>query len=151
MFIYQSEQLKDDDLLNIQRCGKVSLPIYYQLEHLNLFLMKKNSKIWVLKDNDNFYGFIIFEFINPKKIHILSLAIHPKFRNRNLASHILDNLKNKFIPEIITLYVQISNIPAVNFYFKNNFKIEHFIKDYYTNLTIKGAYKMKLLNIQSCY
>ena len=145
MFILQSEQLQNEDLLNIERCGEVSLPIYYQYEHLKFFLKeKKNNKIWVLKDNNYFYGFIIFEIINPVKIHILSLAINPQFRNKNLGSHLLYSLKNNFIPEIITLYVQISNIPAINLYFKNNFKIVEFVKNYYSNLEINDAYKMKL-------
>ena len=40
----------------------------------------------------------------------------------------------------ITLYVQIQNKHAVQFYMKNGFEIKETLEDYYEDLEDKGAY-----------
>ena len=145
MYIYETEHLKESDLFKIEECGKRSLPIYYNYHHLQKFKIGNKQKIWVIKDIDNVYGFIIFEFKSPSYIHILSLAIDTSYRQKSLASHLMSHLKKKYTDFKITLYVQVSNLPAINFYVKHLFKMTKFLPHYYDNLSMPEAYEMTYL------
>lgn len=142
MYIYETKQLDKNDLLEIEKCGKSSLPIYYRFQHLESFKQRTNYHIWGLKDVSNLYGFIIFESKSPFHIHILSIAIYSLYRKKRLASYLMNEVKKKYSGSKITLFVQISNLPALNFYIKHSFKVSKFLPDYYQNLDISGAYEM---------
>lgn len=142
MYIYETKQLDNKDLLEIEKCGKSSLPIYYRYQHLESFRQGNKNQIWVLKDVSNVYGFIIFEIKSPIHIHILSIAVYSLYREKKLASYMMYELKKKYSGSKITLFVQISNLPALNFYIKHSFKMSKFLPDYYQNLAISGAYEM---------
>lgn len=132
------------DIPNIVNCGKMSLPIYYSNSHLKGFFNNENIKILILneKKNKELIGFLILRIESINHIHILSFAINPNYRKRGLGKYFFDYIKSKFANSIFTLNVQITNITAINFYFKQQFKITNFIQDYYSNLPIKGAYQM---------
>lgn len=142
MYIYVSKQLDNKDLLEIEKCGKDSLPIYYKYQHLESFRRVTKYQIWALKDVSNLYGFIIFEIKSPSHIHILSIAINSRYRKKNLATYLMNEVKKKYSGFKITLFVQISNLPALNFYIKHSFKMSKFFPNYYENLSISGAYEM---------
>lgn len=142
MYIYESGQLKNKDLQNIERCGKISLPIYYNYEQLVMFLQGTKRRIWALKEAENLYGFLVYELKSPKNIHILSIAVDPVYRNRKIATYLINELKKRHSELVITLFVQISNLAAINFYVKQGFKFSEFIPNYYNNLSVSGAYKM---------
>lgn len=142
MYIYESEHLGKEDLLNIERCGKKCLPIYYRSYQLEMFLKGTKQRIWVLKDHTNLYGFLIFEIKSSKNIHILSIAVEPDYQNKKLASYLMNELKKKYSSIRITLFVQISNLKAINFYIKQGFTFLEFLPNYYNNLPVSSAYKM---------
>ena len=93
MYIYETKQLDKNDLLEIEKCGKSSLPIYYRYQYLESFKQRTKYHIWVLKDVSNLYGFIIFETKSPFHIHILSIAIYSLYRKKRLASYLMNELK----------------------------------------------------------
>lgn len=142
MYIYENNQLVEQDLFEIEKCGKDSLPIYYRYRHLKSFRQSTKYQIWVLKDISNIYGFVIFDIKSPVHIHILSIAISRRNRKKKLASYLMNELKKKYYGSKITLFVQISNLPALNFYIKHGFKMSKFLPGYYENLSISGAYEM---------
>ncbi len=136
------------DIPYIVNCGKMSLPIYYSDKHLKDFLNNKNIKIFILinKESKELIGFLIVKINSIKQIHILSLAINPNYRQKGLGTYFFNFIKTKYNNSVITLNVQITNFTAINFYFKQYFKIRNFIADYYSNLPIQGAYQMTFIN-----
>lgn len=124
-------------LKQIEYIGKLSLPIYYNLNNL-LFT---TDKIFIFKFENKIIGFIIFEVKNKETIHIKSIAIKDEKKKKGFGTEIIKFLQNKY--KIITLYVQKSNIIALNFYKKNLFLIVETLPDYYVNLNEKCAYLMK--------
>ena len=71
----------------------------------------------------------------------MSIGILENYRRRNYGSKLIEHLKNTDNDKI-SLYVQVSNTKAINFYQKNNFKIDKKIVDYYENLEVKDALYM---------
>lgn len=69
---------------------------------------------------------------------ILNIAVRNSFQHKGIGQMILDEivcgLERKNIPEI-WLEVRKSNVAAINFYRKNNFKMQFERKNYYTNPT----------------
>ena len=130
---------------SIKYLGEISLPIYYN--DLEILYMINNNEYQIYVANDNkkniIIGFIIIKINKEKKnIHILSLAVNPEYRKMGIGTKLFNYLKDKFKKKIITLNVQISNINAINFYFKQLFKITNFFSNYYNNLEINSAYEM---------
>ena len=72
--------------------------------------------------------------------HILSIAINPNYRRKNLATMLINNLKKD--NNDITLYVQCINKIAINLYIKNGFKCSKKLPNYYDSLNNKEAYLM---------
>lgn len=125
-------------LVDIDRIGSKSLPIYYSIAEL----IFSRDEIYVLLFDKNTIGFIIFEIVNidTKKIHIKSIAIDDKYRRKGYATKLLQYLKNNYSD--ITLYVQKGN-QAIGLYKKNDFKIICEDSNYYTTLDEKCAYEMR--------
>ena len=73
---------------------------------------------------------------DENKVEIDIFCVDENYRKRGLAKklllHSIENCKTKGIYNFC-LNVSITNITAINFYFKFGFKIERFINDYYPN------------------
>lgn len=68
-----------------------------------------------------------------KKIHVLSLAVDEKYRNKKIATEIIEYafcLYNSY-RVVIYFYVSVKNIVALNIYIKYGFKIVEIIENYY--------------------
>ncbi|MDQ2746844.1 MAG: GNAT family N-acetyltransferase [Acidobacteriota bacterium] len=80
---------------------------------------------------------------------ILNIAVRQAFQHRGIGQMIFDEivgeLESKNIPEI-WLEVRESNANALNFYRKNNFKIQFERKNYYTNPTENAYVLRRLIN-----
>ena len=124
--------------------GKKSLPIYYNQINLHTFIKSINHLVYLIeKPNQNLIiGMMVISTEN-NKIHILSIAILPEYRQSGAASQMIKYLKENFPQKLISLYVQTSNITALNFYFKHQFKIKKHLEKYYPNLNIKSAFYME--------
>ena len=125
----------------IEEIGKQSLPIYYSKFDL-LMLGLTNHTILKIIDDNNIIGYLVYNNIEKeKRIHIMSIGILENYRRKNYGSKLIEHLKNTDNDKI-SLYVQVSNTKAINFYQKNNFKIDKKIVDYYENLEVKDALYM---------
>ncbi len=142
------------DIPQIIDCARSSLPIYYSHVQLENFLGLKDHKILIIKVVNQLAGFMIFKIDNQNKlktdkkennIHILSVAIYNNIRSKGIGTFFFNYLKSTFKKYTITLYVQTSNFVAVNFYFKQYFKIISYNPNYYATLSDKGCYYMKYL------
>lgn len=87
----------------------------------------KSEKYYVLaKENGKTIGFILFSFNDVSSATIELIAINNRYRNREIGSFLIKKL-NAYLEKLAVkkIYVgtQVSNIEAINFYFKNGFKI----------------------------
>ena len=135
---------EDCDIPIIFLIGQKSLPIYYNQINLYTFIHSINHLVYLIEqsDQDKIVGMMIIS-TESNKIHILSIAILPEYRQSGTASQMIKYLKESYSQKLISLYVQTSNIIAINFYFKHQFKIRKHLEKYYPHLNIKSAFYME--------
>ena len=147
MFI---ELINITDLNDIEKCGSVSLPIYYTEFDLNILLYDKKFVIYKAIINNKLCGFLIGR-IDDKLIHIMSLAVYPEYRRLKVGSNLINKIKDIYNDKHITLNVQQTNKNAISFYLKNNFVYIEELINYYPNLECKNAYHMCYKNENTDY
>ncbi len=80
--------------------------------------------------------------------HILNLAVHMDFRQRGIATElmntVLEELKEKGCT-LLYLEVRVSNLDAIKFYERFGFKIASFRRKYYSSPIEDGALMMRWL------
>jgi len=131
----------NEDFYRIEEIGKKSLPIYYSQYDL-LILGLTNHTILKIIDNNNIIGYIVYNTIQEeRRLHIMSIGILEEYQRKNYGSKVIDHLKTIENCQI-SLYVQVNNTKAINFYQKNNFKVEKKIVGYYETLEVKDALYM---------
>lgn len=131
----------NEDFYRIEEIGKKSLPIYYSQYDL-LILGLTNHTILKIIDNNNIIGYIVYNTIQEeRRLHIMSIGILEEYQRKNYGSKVIDHLKT-IENRQITLYVQVNNTKAINFYQKNNFKVEKKMVGYYETLEVKDALYM---------
>jgi len=137
------ELANQNDIINIEKCGNESLPLSYTENDIRTMLEDAQYKIFKIRHNESFVGFIITKLNEEEKnIHIMSIAIYQSYRGKSLGSKMIDLVKKTFPDKNITLYVQTTNKRAISFYKKNDFLIMNTKKDYYHNLENNDAYTM---------
>ena len=130
------------DTYILEELGNECLPIYYKSKDILDLLSDDKYRLFKVIIDNKIIG-LCFIQVFLERNHIMSLCIKPKYQKLGIGSKIIqyiDSLNNK----PISLYVQSSNVSAVNFYLKNNFKIVKIIPDYYLILENKEAYYMIL-------
>ena len=133
---------EDYEYILIEEIGKECLPIYYKYNDLFILEIEKHE-VYKIEDNNIIVGFIVFKYHkNENRVHIMSIGVLEEFRRKSFGSLFIEFIKKNYKSNI-TLYVQISNENAINFYKKNNFIIEKKITNYYKTLEVKDAYLMK--------
>jgi ribosomal protein S18 acetylase RimI-like enzyme len=139
------ELIEKDDISNIEIIGSKSLPIYYTKSDLLFFLYDSKYIIYKASLDNIICGFLVGE-IHDNRIHIMSIATDIDYRRKNVATNLINKIKEKYNNSIITLFVQQKNNIAISFYKKNNFIAVFEEKNYYNNLQEKDAYFMAFSN-----
>lgn len=126
---------KKEDLEDINKLGS--------LLHLNYeFKLDEFSDAFIIKEDDNFVGFIVYSIIY-ERAEIIDIIIKPCYRKcgyaNKLLSYTLDVIKSKNVDNV-TLEVNEENTAAINLYEKFGFKICGVRKKYYND---KDGYLMK--------
>ena len=132
----------ENDIIEIEKCGRECLPLYNSSKDLTHMLHDENHKLLTIVDEDKLIGFAITKTGENNLAYIMSIGIYPQYQNKQLGSKMLDLVKEILPNKNIILYAQTSNKRAVSFYKKNEFIIMNKIDDYYTNISNKNAYKM---------
>ena len=134
-----------NDIFQLEKIGKVSLPIYYGAFHIINTLKDDKSIILKYITDNKVSGFCIIDINEDKRYHITSIAVDKNHRKKHIGTKLIEYIKNNYDVNIISLYVQSCNDVAINFYKKNGFKIIEKEEDYYTTLPHKEAYYCELL------
>ncbi len=131
---------KLEDSNAIYDLGNQLSPNFSKTNDLEKIVDDKYTKILVYEIDSEIVGFLMYiELENT--IDIVDIIVKEAYRNKKIASCLLDNLITELKEEIkwITLEVRKSNTPAIKLYQKFDFSIINTRKNYYEN---EDAYLM---------
>lgn len=89
-------------------------------------------------------GYMLYE-LHMKRLHLLTLAVHPEFRKQGIGRQMVEKLINKLSSQRrsrITLEVRETNLEALLFFRRMGFKAMAVLKDFYEDTT-EDAYLMQ--------
>jgi ribosomal-protein-alanine N-acetyltransferase len=89
-------------------------------------------------------GFMIYELMN-RRIHLIDIAVHYKYRNQGIGSELIDRLKGKLSHKRrtkITVESRETNLGVQLFLKKNDFVGTEVLRDYFTD-TNEDAFVMQ--------
>ena len=99
-----------------------SLAIIYKID--------REINYYVLLLYDNLIGFLSYKQYDSKNIDIYNFIIKKEYQNQKLGQQLINQLLNYNI----VLEVSSKNYQALNFYYKNNFKIIQELPNYYEGI-----------------
>ena len=120
------------DIPRINELGSLLNDNFSSVNHLNDMLEDGLSIILVYEKDDKIVGFITATDLK-ETCDILSLVVDPEYRNKMIASNLIDYLISELSEnlKLITLEVASKNIPAVNLYEKFGFEVVNIRRNYY--------------------
>lgn len=120
------------DIPRINELGGLLNDNFTSVNHLNDMLEDGLSIILVYEKDDKIIGFISATDLG-ETCDILSLVVDPKYRNKMVASNLIDYLISELSEDLklITLEVASKNIPAINLYEKFGFEVVNVRRNYY--------------------
>ena len=120
------------DIPRINELGSLLNDNFSSVNHLNDMLEDGLSVILVYEKDDKIIGFISATDLG-ETCDILSLVVDPEYRNKMVASNLIDYLISELSEnlKLITLEVASKNIPAINLYEKFGFEVVNVRKNYY--------------------
>lgn len=135
-------KIKKNDTHYLEQVVKIEQEIFknsaYSYDSFLAFLADENYSIYIYDISGKIYGYmIVLDSVDVNEI--LKIATIKEQRNKNIASQLLEKIKDKDI----FLEVRESNEVAIKFYKKNNFKQIAVRKKYYSD-TNENAIIMKL-------
>lgn len=134
-------------MVNIQEAGPADLGGIDQVEMasfesnrfergvLMVLLTENRFRTWVAEEDDKILGYVSIMKQDEDNARLLSIAVVPESRNRRVARSLLGAVK-RYVKEgggdRVSLEVRISNVPAINLYLSEGFKIKGMLKKYYS-------------------
>lgn len=102
----------------------------YSLKQIGEIILLESYTTYFIKERDIINGYIII-FDNSEAFEIMKIGVLKEKRKEGIGKKIVDKIKEK--EKDIFLEVRESNIQAISFYEKNNFKRIGIRKNYYNN------------------
>ncbi len=120
------------DIPRINELGSLLNDNFRMVNNINEMLEDKYSKVLVYEEDDMVVGFITATDLK-ETCDILSLVVDPKYRNKMVATNLLDYLISELDEnlKLITLEVASKNIAAIKLYEKFGFEVVNVRKNYY--------------------
>ena len=146
------KSLEFKDLDQIMEIEKLSNPTPWSIGSFIDCINSSYQNIVILQD-DLLLGFCI-STVNFTESHLLNISIHPDFRSQGIGQKLLDKtekeLTKKGVSDIF-LEVRNSNIGAISFYKKNDYRNVGKRKNYYRLLSGRedGLIYTKHINLSS--
>lgn len=94
------------------------------------FIDSEFLKIYLYKIDGKIVAFLIFN-IMYEKCEIVDIFVSKNYRNKGIASNLINEILNDYTVDNITLEVDKNNEVAISLYKKLNFKIVAVRKNYY--------------------
>ena len=128
--------MTEDDAEKVAEISKLSFPSPWSIESY-IQEIRNPVALYLVATLDSYIVGFIGTWNVLDESHITNVAVHPKFRKRNIGSLLLKNLikicEEKYGILSFDLEVRASNIAAQNLYSKFNFKNNGIRKGYYTD------------------
>ena len=120
------------DIPRINELGSLLNDNFRMVNNINEMLEDKYSKVLIYEEDDMVVGFITATDLK-ETCDILSLVVDPKYRNKMVATNLLDYLISELDEnlKLITLEVASKNIAAIKLYEKFGFEVVNVRKNYY--------------------
>lgn len=107
-------------------------------------LRQRNCIGMVAEYDEQIVGFMIYE-LHKSKLHIINLAVHPRWRHRRVGARLVAKLVSKLLSHrrtCITLEVRETNLDAQLFFSKQEFRGIRVLPEFYED-TGEDAFLMK--------
>lgn len=129
--------IREPDILDIPRINELGSLLeenFTKVYSINEMLEDQVSKVYVYETDDKIVGFIIATDLT-ETCDILSLIVDPEYRNRKIATNLIDYLISELDEnlKLITLDVRANNTAAIHLYDKFGFEVVNVRKKYYAN------------------
>lgn len=102
---------------------------------LKVLLTEDEFHTWVAEIEDEIVGYASILDRERGPARLLSIAVLPKRRGKGVARALMGKVKDHTLgtrEKRLTLEVRISNVPAINLYLSEGFRIKGMLKDYYS-------------------
>lgn len=137
-----------NDVDKISKIEKEVFPLDFYTDEQIIYELKDNpfSKTLLYFDNDNCVGYLSY-MVTFNTSTIIKIGVLKKDQNKGIGKQLLDYMINSFNygeVESLTLEVRKSNLNAIKFYEKNNFKNVVTKPHYYSNGE-DAIYMMRIL------
>ena len=142
-------QIERVNLNNIKDINNIESSLKQRVLSYNILSSTLNSEnyyYFVAKINDKIIGYMAAELL-VDHFDILAVAVLQEYRRQNIATLLINKLIEICLAlniQDIFLEVRCSNLPAIKFYEKVNFKKINIRKNYYTD-TNEDAYIYKIV------
>jgi [ribosomal protein S18]-alanine N-acetyltransferase len=123
------------DLDQVTEIEKVSMPSPWSKELFEEELKREQAHYFVMEEGNQVAGYMGY-WEAPEEAHIITLAIHPDFRNRGLGRQMIDSCMGFAVKRgarLATLEVRESNDAAHRLYEKCGFRTIAIRKKYYSD------------------
>ncbi|NYT11665.1 MAG: ribosomal protein S18-alanine N-acetyltransferase [Methanomassiliicoccales archaeon] len=102
---------------------------------LILLLTEDKFHNWVAEEDDEILGYASIMRQDNDNARLLSIAVIPESRNQGVGKSLMGAVR-RHVKESggdrVSLEVRVSNVPAINLYLSEGFKVKGLLKDYYS-------------------
>jgi len=122
------------DIKQIYEIEKLSFAYSYPYSLLDSLRSAAPDTYLVYEEDGKILGYVVAVILDNSAAHIVSIAVHPNYRRRGIATLLMNELlkilEMKKI-DLIFLEVRVNNDAALHLYTKFGFKITKILKNYY--------------------
>ncbi len=122
------------DKEDIIKLGNMINNNFSKVYDIDNYFDKKYNVIYLDIEDNEVVG-MIMAIVLYETCEILNIVVKEKYRNKKIATNLMDTLISEFADtiEFLTLEVSINNMPAINLYKKFGLEIINTRKNYYEN------------------
>lgn len=127
--------IQKDDISQVIAIETQSFDNPYPIEILNFLYEKYQNTFLVIEQGGTILGYIA-GILSWREGHIISLAILPTWRRKNLATRLVQELcsiMKRHGKKRVKLEVRVSNKSAIKLYKSLDFEKQKIVKNYYEN------------------
>lgn len=121
-----------DDKEDIIKLGNMINNNFSKVYDIDNYFDKKYNVIYLDIEDNEVVG-MIMAIVLYETCEILNIVVNEKYRNKKIATNLMDTLISEFADtiEFLTLEVSVNNMPAINLYKKFGLEIINTRKNYY--------------------